>query len=113
MNVVMLDGQANMTVSVHTSLAASYRPHNIRLPAAQRKWWGCVGCHMLSVMVQESHCWKVMNGVPMTGWNYVRAFFFITLVLVAPFILHWWTPLFYAACIAPFAIIEHFSKENS
>ena len=23
---------------------------------------------MLSVLVQENHCWNVMNGVPMTGW---------------------------------------------
>jgi hypothetical protein len=35
-----------MTVSTHTALAAGYRAHNVRLPAAERKWWAAwaAGC---------------------------------------------------------------------
>lgn len=113
MNVIAFDGQASMTVSVHTSEAAGYRPHNVRLPAAQRKWWGCVGCRMLSVLVQKSHCWKVMNGVPMTPWNYVRAAFFITWVLASPFVVHWWAPPIDVLAIAPFAIAETISRARA
>jgi hypothetical protein len=80
-------GTANTTVSVHTSGAAGYRPHNVRLPP-QRKWWDYVGCRMLSVLVRKSHCWNVMNGVRMTGWNYVRACSSISWVLVSLFFIY-------------------------
>jgi hypothetical protein len=113
LNVVAFDGRANMTVSVHTAEAAGYRPGNVRLPPEQRKWWGCVGCRMLSVLVQDNHCWNVMNGVPMTAWNYVRACFFISWVLVSPFLVHWWALLVDLLAIAPFAVAETVSRRWS
>jgi hypothetical protein len=113
LNVVMLDGTANTTVSVHTAAAAGYRPGNVRLPPPQRKWWGCVGCRMLSVLVQENHCWNVMNGVPMTAWNYLRACFFISWVLVSPLLVHWWALLVDLLVIAPFAVAETVSRRWS
>lgn len=112
LNVVAFDGQGNQTTSAHTALAAGYRTGLPRLPFEQRAWWGCVGCRMLSVMVQRNHCWKTLNGVPMTIWNMLRACFFITVTLGAPFVLHWGAIIFYLACIAPFAIIETFSRED-
>lgn len=110
LDVTAFDGNANMTVSVHTALAAGYRPHNVRLPADQRKWWGCVGCRMLSVLVQKSHCWNVMNDVPMTAGNYVKACFFISWVLISPFLVHWWAVLVDLLAIAPFAAVETVSR---
>jgi hypothetical protein len=113
LNVLAFDGAANMTVSVHTSEAAGYRPGNVRAPAAQRKWWGCVGCRMLSVLVQKNHCWNVMNGVPMTASNYLRACFFISWVLVSPFLVHWWALVVDLLAIAPFAVAETMSRRWS
>ena len=112
MNVVAFNGNANMTVSVHTALAAGYRPHNVRLALVQRKWWGCVGCRMLSVLVQESHCWKVMNNVPMTAQSYLRASLCISWVLLGPFWFHWWALAVDGAVIVPFAVLEQISRRG-
>jgi hypothetical protein len=110
LNVVDFDGNANMTVSTHAALAAGFLPHDKRLPPSQRRWWGCVGCRMLSVLVQKAHCWKVMNGVSMTAQNYARAFICISSVFAAPFFLHWWAVAFDAAAIVPFAAAEQVSR---
>jgi hypothetical protein len=110
LNVVDFDGSANMTVSTHTAFAAGYRAYNVRLPVAQRKWWGCVGCRMLSFLVQKSHCWKVVNDVPMTAQNYLRASLCISWVLCAPFWFHWWALAVDGAVILPFAAIEHIRR---
>jgi hypothetical protein len=110
LNVVDFDGSASMTVSTHTALAAGYRPGNIRLPLPQRKWWGCVGCRMLACIVQKSHCWKVMNNVPMAAQNYLRACLCISWVLIGPFWFHWWAFAVDGATIVPFAVMEQISR---
>jgi hypothetical protein len=110
LNVIDFDGDANMTVSTHTARAAGYRPHNVRLPSPERKWWGCVGCRMLSFLVQTSHCWKVMNNVPMTAQNYLRASLCISWVLIGPFCSHWWAFAVDGAVILPFVVMEQISR---
>lgn len=110
LNVVAFDGSANMTVSEHTALAGGYMPHNVRLAPDRRLWWGCVGCRMLAVLVQKAHCWKVMNDVPMTMQNYLRAFICISWVLAAPFFLHWWALAVDVAAIVPFVVAEQISR---
>jgi hypothetical protein len=110
LNVVDFDGSANMTVSTHTALAAGYRSYNVRLPWPQRKWWGCVGCRMLSFLVQKSHCWKVMNNVPMVVQNYLRACLCISWVLIGPFWFHWWGLAVDGGVIVPFAMMEQISR---
>lgn len=112
LNVVAFDGQYNQTTSTHTALAGGYRPNNVRVPPDQRRWWGCVGCRMLSFLVQRNHCWNVMNGVPMAFWNYIRAFACITFVLAAPFVAHWWALASYLLAIAPFAVTEAVSRNR-
>jgi hypothetical protein len=110
LNVIDLGGDANMTVSTHTALAAGYRPHDVRLPLPERKWWGCVGCRMLSFLVQNAHCWKVMNHVPMTAQNYLRASLCISWVLLGPFCFHWWAFAVDGVVILPFAVREQISR---
>lgn len=112
LNVAFFDGQANQTTSTHTADADGYRSHNEQLPPSARSWWGEIGCQMLSFLVQKNHCWNVKNGVPMTAGNYIRAFGCITIVLAAPWVIHWWALAFYAAAIAPFAIIEAISRKG-
>ena len=110
LNVVAFDGSANMTVSEHTALAAGYRPDNLRLPLPQRKWWGCVGCRMLSFLVQKAHCWKVMNNVPMVTQNCLCASLCISWVLIGPFWFHWWAFAADGVVIVPFAVMEQVSR---
>lgn len=111
LDVVAFDGNADTTVSVHTAEDDGYRPGNVRV--AQRKWWADVGCRMLSVLVQENHCWNVENNAPMTAGNRIRACLCISWVLVSPFIIHWWALLIDLLVIAPFAIIETLSRARA
>jgi hypothetical protein len=77
LNVVDFGGNADTTVSVHTAEAA-----------AAGKWWGCVGCRLLSDLVQANHCALVMSPTfTMPEGAAIRAFVLITAVLVATFAL--------------------------
>jgi hypothetical protein len=51
---------------------------------------GCIICSVLAVLIQKNHCAKQLANVPMTIWNYIRAFVCINAVFAAPLILAWW-----------------------
>lgn len=42
--------------------------------ARQGKRWACIGCRLLSILVQKDHCEKQLAGKPMTTLSYLRAF---------------------------------------
>jgi hypothetical protein len=111
LNVLVFDGNADESVSVHTAEADGYRPNNVRV--AKRAWWAEVGCLMLSKLVQANHCWCVENNVPMTAGNRLRACFFISWVLISPFLVHWWALVVDLLVIAPFAVAETVSRARA
>ena len=67
LNVVAFDGKYNQTLSVHAAIAAR-----------QHKRWGCILCKMLSWMVQKDHCEKTLADKPMSFFDCLRAFFWIS-----------------------------------
>ncbi len=72
LNVVLFDGAYNQTLSVHAAIAAR-----------QHKRWGCILCKMLSWMVQKDHCEKTLADKPMSFFDCLRAFFWISLTFAA------------------------------
>lgn len=78
LDVLAFDGKADMTVSTHAALAAR---------AGKR--WGCVLCAVLSVLVQHDHCEKTLTDAPLSTFDCLRAFFWITCVLAIPVTLIW------------------------
>lgn len=50
LNVLLLDGEPEETISVHAAEAAR-----------ARKWWGCVLCRWLDRLVQPRHCARALE----------------------------------------------------
>ncbi len=70
LNVVVLDGEAGQTVSIHAA------------DDQKTARWAAILCAILSFVVQHDHCADQRNGIPMTTWSYVRAAIAINAVLL-------------------------------
>lgn len=62
LNVVLLNGRPDETVSKHTAVAAR-----------EGKKWACQFCRLLDVVVERGHCDKQFDGLPTTVVVSIRA----------------------------------------
>lgn len=62
LNVVILNGDPTETISHHTATAAK-----------NGERWGCIGCRILSALVERDHCGKVLSGAPESSLALIRA----------------------------------------
>lgn len=73
LNTLYFDGRANQTLSLHAALAEK-----------KGKRWGCILCNILNVLVEKDHCLNTLLNKPMSVWDCVKALFYITIALGAP-----------------------------
>ena len=78
LDVIVFNGKANMTTSRRSALAWK------REEAEGRFGWGCIMCKwVLSWMVTPTHCQDTLDGKTIPTLIAIKAWFFITVVLIA------------------------------